>query len=355
MFVGDTRREPSDSVLAAADGRVADAGLLTAPASDAPLTVALRYLKSNASTFSLTSRDFDYCRVTDQYADDRGETRIYLQQMYNGLPVADALANISISAQGQVINAAVSFVPGLSSSQNSGVAEPTIGATDAFSEFAQVYQLPLSGEPVVLAVMGGTEQTQEISSAGVTQQSITVGLQYAPTPAGVELAWAFNVEMLEAGHSYDVSASAVDGEMLRVTDRVLRAASYNVLAPPTRAPMKAQEPSWWTRAIVLRLPTGGTTSMAAWADFFDTRGNNTFVQEDVDGLEVARNPNVGGSVAIGNRPSGGVNLTFDFPLDLTQQPISYQDASLTNLFYWVNYAHDVYFNYGSTRQPATSR
>ena len=322
-------------------------GMLTSPTAGDSLNIALQYLKSNASQFGLSRADFDYYKVTNRYTDaDGGVTHIYLQQTYRGLPVANALANINISADGRVINAAVSFVPGLSSSQNTGAAQPAVGAAEAFSQFAQTFDLTLTGTPTVVAVLGGLEQTQEISSAGVTQQNITAGLEYVATPAGVELAWAFNVEMLEAGHSYDVLASAADGSLLRSTDRV-KMASYNVLAPPLMSPYEG------TRTIVVD-PSDPAASPYGWhdvnglpgADFFDTRGNNVFVQEDVDGLEVARDPNVAGSVAVGNRPSGGASLTFDFPVNFAQPPVNYQDASLTNLFYWVNYAHDVLYHYG---------
>ena len=43
---------------------------------------------------------------------------------------------------------------------------------------------------------------------------------------------------------------------------------------------------------------------------------------------------------------GGANLVFDFPLDLTQEPDVYQEATIVNLFVWNNYVHDVFYAYG---------
>ena len=40
------------------------------------------------------------------------------------------------------------------------------------------------------------------------------------------------------------------------------------------------------------------------------------------------------------------NLIFDFEVDLLEGPRSYIDASLTNLFYWVNLNHDIFYHYG---------
>jgi hypothetical protein len=39
-------------------------------------------------------------------------------------------------------------------------------------------------------------------------------------------------------------------------------------------------------------------------------------------------------------------LNFDFPLDLTQAPPTYENASITNMFYWDNVVHDISFLHG---------
>jgi len=46
------------------------------------------------------------------------------------------------------------------------------------------------------------------------------------------------------------------------------------------------------------------------------------------------------------RPDGGKSLKFDFPIDLTQGPKSYINATTSNLFYWNNIMHDVFYQYG---------
>ncbi len=45
-------------------------------------------------------------------------------------------------------------------------------------------------------------------------------------------------------------------------------------------------------------------------------------------------------------PEGGDSLVFDFPLDFSLSPIENQDASITNLFYWNNIMHDIWYQYG---------
>ena len=79
------------------------------------------------------------------------------------------------------------------------------------------------------------------------------------------------------------------------------------------------------------------TDGVAGAEFTDTRGNNVFAQEDVDGN------NSGGF-----RPDGGPGLFFDFPWDPDQEPDqgTNQEAAIVNLFYWNNIIHDVLYQYG---------
>ncbi|RKP12136.1 peptidase M36, partial [Piptocephalis cylindrospora] len=76
----------------------------------------------------------------------------------------------------------------------------------------------------------------------------------------------------------------------------------------------------------------------------DTVGNNAFAQEDWDGKADITGWDKGKV-----RPDPGASLSFDYPLPTTQtDPRNYVDASITNLFYWVNRMHDFFYDYGFT-------
>jgi len=70
-------------------------------------------------------------------------------------------------------------------------------------------------------------------------------------------------------------------------------------------------------------------------EYIITRGNNVYASEDVDADD---NP--------GYAPSGGITLDFQFPFSAGDFPVNYQDAAITNLFYWNNVMHDVWYQYG---------
>ena len=77
----------------------------------------------------------------------------------------------------------------------------------------------------------------------------------------------------------------------------------------------------------------------AGAEYTITRGNNVHAYEDTNDND-----------APGYSPDGGTQLNFDFPLNLNQNPANYFDPAITNLFYWNNVMHDVWYRYGFTEQ-----
>ena len=79
------------------------------------------------------------------------------------------------------------------------------------------------------------------------------------------------------------------------------------------------------------------TNGAAGPEFTITRGNNAHAYEDRNDNNVAD---------AGSAPDGGAGLVFDFPLDLTAPPAASIPAFVTNLFYWNNIVHDVFYGYG---------
>ena len=89
------------------------------------------------------------------------------------------------------------------------------------------------------------------------------------------------------------------------------------------------------------------TNGAAGPEFTTTQGNNAHAYSDRDN---DNNPDPGSS------PSGGPTLQFDFIADyFADQPQSYTDSTVTNLFYWCNMVHDLSYQYGFNERPATSR
>lgn len=116
-------------------------------------------------------------------------------------------------------------------------------------------------------------------------------------------------------------------------------ASYNVF------PLPVEAPTFGSRAIVNN-PWDLTASPEGWHsdginNYTNTRGNNVYAYSDIDNLDVP-----------GHSPDGGSSLNFNFTFDEGRyiNPLTYQDAAITNLFYMNNKMHDIFYKFGFTEE-----
>ncbi len=311
------------------------------PPAPNPLGSALTYLEANANSFGLTAEDLANFVVTDSYASSHnGVTHIYLRQTLNGLEITNADISIHVLPNGEVLHASSSFLPGLAALEGQPVS-PDLTALEALA--ALLDELGLPPRPNVEVIEdrepGGVDQAMVVSGEGISRNDIPVRLEYVSVDGGVELVWNFEIHTLDGEHGYDASVSAETGEVLQVDDWVAHA-TYNVFALPKESPSdgsRTLEIDPHLNAIVASPFGWHDTNGVAGAEFTVTQGNNVhaYADRNDDNLPDA-----------GSDPNGGTGLVFDYALDLTQAPLAYRDAAVTNLFYWTNILHDVHYKYG---------
>jgi extracellular elastinolytic metalloproteinase len=355
-----------------------DTSFLTGPNQGEPLTIALDYFQAHEAELGLSAHDTAERVVSDHYTSDHaGTTHIYLQQYWQGLQVMDTLTGINIAADGSVINLYTSFVDNLSGRVMTQT--PDLTALQAADAAARALGLIVTKPLIVQERGGGVAQEVLFSDGGISLLPIPVRLVYQPVTGGVvRLAWAVEIYQLDSQHWWNIRVDAVTGEVLAQNDYVVNehwgesghaaasqptlpatntnqgaAASQSPLAPDHYRvyPMPVESPNHTTpvppadgRTLVanpanaLASPFGWhDTNGAAGAEFTTTQGNNVHAYTDTDNNNL---PDAGSS------PSGGAGLVFDFVLDLTQAPSTYRPAAVTNLFYWNNIIHDVFYQYG---------
>ncbi|EMR03276.1 Minor extracellular protease vpr precursor [Cesiribacter andamanensis AMV16] len=221
------------------------------------------------------------------------------------------------------------------------------------------------------------------STGGISLEPIPAKLVYLPMPDGsLALAWEVAIYTLDAQHYWVVQVDASTGKVLGEENRVVHcqfdnqgldlegktmhalhkhAAAEQLLVGQLELPipfaaeaeaMSTNTGSYRVFPMPIESPNHGSRSLLSGAADASaspqgwhytpfgvdtrTRGNNVFAYED---------PNNNGSFD-NHSPDGGASLLFDYPLDLTQQPVAYRDAAITNLFYWNNITHDVWYQYG---------
>ena len=341
--------------------------LLTGSGKGISLDKVLQFMQQNSNKLGLNSSDLADVVVTDQYTDAHNNvTHIYLRQRINGIEVLFANAGVHIDKEGRIVSLNSTMISGLNQSFNTQ--SPALTPEQAVAASAQYLGLTFSDALRVLESHSGAAVETVFSKGGISLDPIRVKLVYQPvSQQSVRLAWQVEIYPLDAQHWWNLRVDANTGKILAVTDYVdrdeltssgtsnkigseanrgsrgfisapLADDSYNVFAIPK------EHPNDGPRTLETN-PADPTASPFAWhdtngavgAEFTVTRGNNVHAYTDLNADNVA-DP--------GSDPDGGAGLVFDFPLDLTLGPSTYRPAAVTNLFYWNNIIHDVFYQYG---------
>jgi hypothetical protein len=304
-----------------------------------------------------TEQDLADLVIKDDYTSTHNGVRhLYLRQRWQGIEVWNGDLAIHRGAGGAVVR--MNNTTWLHLAKRANTVDPKITADQAL---ATVLARTLPGTPlpgVVAVEEGGRCMRYDGSATGGTE--MTVQLYFVPQNERLRLAWNVNHYTPDGSHWWNVRIDAETGLELERNDWVSQCAfdhdhdhaaaaplaplapaapnDYNVYAWPLESPSHGgrtlQNAPWNDGGIAS--PFGWhDTNGATGAEHTITKGNNAQAQDDTDGN------NTGGF-----SPDGGTNLDFDFPINLTQAPSTYQSAAITNLFYWNNLMHDVWYQYG---------
>jgi len=319
------------------------------------------YLENNMSRYLFLDSDIDEFTINNEINSESMDMKIlYINQTHNGLKIHNAISTISIK-DNEVFHYANNFISNIDEKINSN--EPLISAKAAIINTVNHFDL---GQLDSLEEISNTDKNFIFNSAGVSQHEIPVTLSYFRSDTNsIKLVWDLSIHSLNSKFWYSVRVDALTGVVVDKTNwtiscsfpnhknankselfsnslstqnksTVSDGSHYNVFALPTESPIHGPRQ-------LLSEPSNDLASPYGWHDtdgidgpeYSITRGNNVWAREDIDGQ--------GGQ---GYSPDGTTELNFDFELDFDQDPIGYQNASLTNLFYINNMMHDIWYQYG---------
>ncbi|NNE27669.1 MAG: DUF11 domain-containing protein [Saprospiraceae bacterium] len=353
---------------------------------DTEKAIVDNYIQSSFSTWGLESSDVEGLFITDQHQSKKSKiTHLYYRQSLNGIEIFNSNSDAHIS-NGRLISFHHNMLSNIASRANTS--EPGITHAQAVESAATHlgndlnYTLDLKQEST------GAPQKKIYEAPQLAHEDISIQLTYFPREKDLILSYEIAIndiatnkfwqvfvdastgEVLEKvswtsecnfmpfdpngalgdhthenceGHGYKtpdhvVVAKDISKEKNNAEERFLMPSVYHVFPEPHLAPLdgpKGIKNDPWLNAPNASPYGWHDTNGAAGAEFEYTRGNNVLAQED-------RNGNNGS----GYRPDGGPNLDFDFPFDEHDDPVDYQDFAITNLFYWNNLMHDVWYQYG---------
>ncbi|MGB1307319.1 MAG: T9SS-dependent M36 family metallopeptidase [Oceanihabitans sp.] len=324
------------------------------------------YLNSEMATYGLSGADIQSLYVTNEYFSKYSKTtHVYVNQAYQGVKIHNAISSVAVK-NNKVSYYANSFISDISSKINS--LTPSINAKNAIEKAATYFNL---GNTTNLNLVRSNGNDYVYTNGGISKVEIPVSLVYTQTQEGnLILSWDLSIHTTNGKDWWSVRVDALTGEVLENNNWILTCnfgdvdhknhkhntkvvakednfslfktnssttdgSQYNVFVIPVESPNDGGR-------TLISQPADATASPYGWHDdngstgpeYTITRGNNVWAQEDVNG-----NDGTGAS-------PNSATLNFDYPLDLFQAPIGYQNASLTNLFYMNNIMHDVWYQYG---------
>lgn len=333
---------------------------------------ALEHLKKNKLALKLTDEDIaDIKLSSESFSNKTGIKHVYLQQMYQGIEVHNAITNMSLTKDEKVVNLGSQFTRGVSKKVTAAKSRMT--AVAAVNAAARHLNLSVSQSLSVIKKEDSKNEAVLLSSGGISLESIPAKLVYQPMEDGsLRLAWEVSIYELDAQNWWNLRVDASTGELLDkdnmvqhcefdndgptgvpLSENSMRAhaatqpKTFDFATSLTAAnsygvfPIPAESPNHGPRVLVSTSAADSKASPQGWhhtpaGKLTTTRGNNAYAYEDPNNNNSLNNYS----------PDGGTDLTFDYPVDFTKQPVEYRDAAITNLFYWNNVTHDVWYQYG---------
>jgi len=274
--------------------------------------------------------------VKDSYQTHRnGISHTYLRQTANDLEILNGDLNINIWDR-KVLSVGHSFYM----KEHVPHPIPEFSSLTALHKLAKFLGTEFELDVLSIAEHSKTKDFKHtITGYPSAVSDVKTKLAYLQVDDGkrLELVWDYEVDVYD--HWWNAYVSAVTGEVLALFDWV-DADSYSVY------PINTNDPIDGPREDVID-PAASNASPLGWHDqsqsrvFTDTRGNNVFAQENWSG---------GSNWQTNYRPNGGIDLNFDYSINFDQEPDYYIDAATTNLFYWNNIIHDLFYQYGFDEQ-----
>jgi extracellular elastinolytic metalloproteinase len=328
---------------------------------------ALNHIQQNKKQLDLEDEDIaDLELASETESPKSGMKHLYIKQLYKGIEIHGAVTNVSMGKEGRVITMGNRFHKQVGKKVKSDQAG--LDAAGAVASAARHLGISMKEPLTVQERSNGRNRAITFSKAGISLEPIPAKLVYQPMEDGsLRLAWEVSIYELDAQNWWNIRLDATTGAVLDKDNMVVHCQfendgpggkflhddhAHTLASPYVAAPQAAtaavsnaynvfamplESPSHGPRSIVSTSAANQLASPQGWHTETRTRGNNVYAYED---------PNNTNSWSLNYSPDGGPELSFDFPIDFSKQPVTYRDAAITNLFYWNNVTHDVWYQYG---------
>ncbi|MDP1727047.1 MAG: T9SS-dependent M36 family metallopeptidase [Bacteroidota bacterium] len=310
----------------------------------------------------IQAQDLSYV-ITSQYTSkNNGVTHVYLRQTFNGVEIFNANSALHFNQNGNLLSFNNGFIQGTANRVRT--AKKTISYAQALNTVAAQLDIAIN---ISSTKTSNYPNEYIVNDKAVTSKEIKTKLYYLFQNKQLFQVWNVEIYIDKKGDWWNKRVDAESGFIIDENnwktscntqsvqakikkndfyafdfddDVELKKSgngTYRVFAFPIESPLKGQRQLVNSSATTLASPYGWhDVNGSAGAEYTITRGNNVWAKEDTLDQDSSN----------GFAPDGGTSLLFDFPMDSNANPSNYVRASITNLFYWNNVIHDVFFRYG---------
>ena len=337
----------------------------------------LKQLNSRSS--SITQSINSNFSISDAYTDkSTGLGHLYLQQVFSGIKVFNSIKSV-VTHNDSVLYQSGDFNNFTSQTDKT----PSITAENAINNVAVNLSLQAISELKEIENRLSTENKIIFNAANIAKQNITAELVWFPNEStkSLQLAWNISIDVLDSPDFWLISVDAHSGEILGKCNYTVYennntmhypendndiqsndisknlkdlgtndgsplpyTSNFNVIPFPNESRFAgaiSQVSNPWT--LTGNMNANATTY--GWnydgdSTYAYTRGNNAFAYIDSAGLDKPGIP----ANSTTQSPTLNFNATPDFTLP-PYNPIN-RDFASSNLFYWNNIMHDIFYQYG---------
>ncbi|NUM32810.1 MAG: T9SS type A sorting domain-containing protein [Bacteroidetes bacterium] len=318
-------------------------------------------LKENTG---LKPSDLNEMKITSKSLNKRNSiTHIYFNQYYKNLPVYNAVLGLHIDKSNKVVKINNSFFKNI----NEQNAETTINFSPIevvkIAVNSKISDKEISKNSNGFKFKSEAENEVVYTNEELCLNDIVLSKCWVVEEKSLVLSWNVNFQTIDGKNWWNIRIDAKTGKIIDENNWVntcnfkhashKKINTYQVLPAEAKGegtngskyrvlPLPVESPSHGNMTL-LTDPSDSLASPYGWHDingrtgneYTITRGNNVFACEDKDNNNQA-----------GYSPNGGTTLNFDFQFDNSKRHSDYLDAAITNLFYWNNLMHDVWYHYG---------
>ncbi len=322
---------------------------------------SIRSILNENNKIGVTYQDY---RVSNQHTSNvSGVEHIYLQQQYKGLDIYQHTLSLHIDPKGAFFKMHDQYYKSI---EKSTISEGfTLSPIQSLNQFLQRINIVEVNDKMVSK---GDSEGFEVYDNPLDKSDDIRIKKVLFAKDNLTLVAAYQIEIYTNPDLWEAVVDAKSGEILSQENLTLTCFhfdspeekkgctqhheqalstkseltmvpnSYNVF------PLGVESPIHGPRSIEVN-PSDNVASPFGWhddngvigAEYTSSKGNNVEAKDDIDN----NNETVPGQMA-----QGGTSLMFDFPYDGTATPTTNLDAAITNLFYWNNMMHDVWYHHG---------